>query len=50
VIDPLPVIDVQDATERLEELVDMAAKGKPFYIAENGKPLVKVSEFKTDDV
>jgi hypothetical protein len=45
VIDTLPVFDFQDAIDRLEELVEMASEGAAFYIAENGKPLVKVSAY-----
>jgi antitoxin (DNA-binding transcriptional repressor) of toxin-antitoxin stability system len=37
------IIDIEEAKKRLSKLVDMAAKGESFIIAQDGKHLVTVS-------
>ncbi len=39
----MQVVNIYDAKTQLSKLVDQAANGKPFVIAKNGKPLVKVT-------
>ena len=38
----MQTVNIQDAKAHLSRLVDQAAKGKPFMISKEGKPLVKV--------
>lgn len=45
----MEVIEIQDAAGRLEDLIAAAVDGKPFVIAEAGKPLVKVSAVHASD-
>ena len=39
----MQIVNIYDAKTQLSKLVDQAANGKPFVIAKNGKPLVKVT-------
>jgi len=39
----MEIVNIYDAKTQLSKLVDQAANGKPFVIAKNGKPLVKVT-------
>ena len=36
-------VNIHEAKTHLSKLVDEAAKGEPFIIAKNGKPVVKVT-------
>lgn len=36
------IIDIHEATARLEELIDQAVAGEPFIISRDGQSLVKV--------
>ena len=36
-------VDIQDAEEKLDRLIEDAEKGEPFTISVDGKPLIKVS-------
>ncbi|MGH8154444.1 MAG: type II toxin-antitoxin system Phd/YefM family antitoxin [Rhodanobacteraceae bacterium] len=38
----MQIVNIHEARTRLSKLVDEAVNGKPFVIAEAGKPLVKV--------
>ena len=39
----MTTIDIEEAKERLAQLVDEAARGESFVITKDGKPLAKVS-------
>lgn len=38
----MEIVNIQDAIHHLPRLVEQAAKGEPFAIAKEGKPIVKV--------
>ncbi|MFP4307797.1 MAG: type II toxin-antitoxin system Phd/YefM family antitoxin [Desulfococcaceae bacterium] len=38
----MEIFNIQDAIHHLPRLVEQAAKGEPFAIAKEGKPIVKV--------
>lgn len=38
----MDIINIHEAKTHLSRLVELAAKGEPFIIAKDGKPLVKV--------
>jgi hypothetical protein len=44
------VIDVNDTKADLDQLIEDAEKGKPFTIASEGKPLVKVSRIEKAEI
>jgi antitoxin (DNA-binding transcriptional repressor) of toxin-antitoxin stability system len=37
-------VDIRDAEANMDRLIEEAEKGKPFTIAHDGKPLVRVSK------
>jgi antitoxin (DNA-binding transcriptional repressor) of toxin-antitoxin stability system len=39
----IQIIDIRKAGRQLSKLADRAAKGEPFVIAKDGKPLVKIA-------
>ena len=43
------MVNIHEAKTQLSRLVDEAAKGEPFIIAKNGKPLVKVAAIEAPD-
>jgi antitoxin (DNA-binding transcriptional repressor) of toxin-antitoxin stability system len=42
----MKIIDVEDAKDQLESLVELAANGQPFLISENGELMAKVSAYR----
>ena len=38
----MEIVNIQDAIHHLPRLVEQAAKGEPFAISKEGKPIVKV--------
>ena len=42
-------VNIHEAKTHLSRLLDRAAKGEPFIIAKNGKPLVKVVPLETPE-
>jgi antitoxin (DNA-binding transcriptional repressor) of toxin-antitoxin stability system len=44
------VVDILEAQEKLEELIDELAPGESFAIAVNGKPRVKVVKLKEEEI
>ena len=45
----MKIYEIHDAKAKLLQLVDQAAKGKPFVIAQAGKPMVKVIAVKAPE-
>ena len=43
------MVNIHEAKTQLSRLVDEAARGEPFIIAKNGKPLVKVAAIEAPD-
>jgi prevent-host-death family protein len=41
------IIDIREAKTHLSRLVEQAAKGEPFVIAKDGKPMVRVTALDT---
>jgi prevent-host-death family protein len=41
--------DIEDAKAQLSQLIDRAAKGEPFIMSINGKPMVQVTAVEVDE-
>jgi len=44
------IVDLNEAQANLDRLIEEAEKGKPFTIAVDGKPLVKVKHMEKNEI
>jgi antitoxin (DNA-binding transcriptional repressor) of toxin-antitoxin stability system len=48
--DKTSTVELKEAEANIDRLIDEAEKGKPFTIAVDGKPLVKVSRMEKKEI